>query len=316
MYVIEWGALPQFGILSAFNRTAAEASPRKLADRLEGSIIPTDVYGKQFQTPHETISSIFIGCLPKSFSQNPNPISRICWWHLREHVWEYQSMCASGSLRFRSKVAGRFPLGCGSIVQSPWKSFWREPWNLHTPQKWPKYHIIYGSRNESRHSVYEQAMNKTPSSQHCLTLEEFLKQYRLATPASQKTRSITPDATNDRLENSQFTSAGKTATSLIGQNYTPADSRTPLLALRTCPSSSFWGFLEINFFEFFHSTMLKYGQSHTCAGKHATPRRLLSNFYSNTTPKAAEQSVVLTLTRKSSGDHLSLQTTSFSLRHQ
>ena len=52
--------------------------------------------------------------------------------------------------------------------------------------------IIYGSRNESRHSVYEQAMNKTPSSQHCLTLEEFLEQYRLATPASQKTRSITP----------------------------------------------------------------------------------------------------------------------------
>ena len=111
---------------------------------------------------------------------------------LREHVWEYQSMCASGSLRFRSKFAGMFPLGCGSIVQSPWKSFWREPWNLDTPQKWPKYHIIYGSRNESRHSVYEQAMNKTPSSQHCLTLEEFLERYRLATPGSQKTRSITP----------------------------------------------------------------------------------------------------------------------------
>ena len=107
--------------------------------------------------------------------------------------------------------------------------------------------------------------------------------------------------------------AKQPATSSIGQNYTPADSRTPLLALRTCPPSSFWGFLEINFFEFFHSTMLKYGQSHTCAGKLATPRRLLSNFYSNTTPKAAEQSVVLTLTRKSSGDHLSLQTTSFSL---
>ena len=52
--------------------------------------------------------------------------------------------------------------------------------------------LFYGSRNESRHSVYEQAMNKTPSSQHCLTLEEFLEQYRLATPASQKTRSITP----------------------------------------------------------------------------------------------------------------------------
>ena len=84
----------------------------------------------------------------------------------------------------------------------------------------------------------------------------------------------------------------------------------------TCPPSSFWGFLEINFFEFFHSTMLKYGQSHTCAGKLAPPRRLLSNFYSNITPKAAEQSVLLTLTRKSSGDHLSLQTTSFSLRHQ
>ena len=30
-------------------------------------------------------------------------------------------------------------------------------------KKWPKYHIIYGSRNESRHSVYEQAMNKTKS---------------------------------------------------------------------------------------------------------------------------------------------------------
>ena len=110
--------------------------------------------------------------------------------------------------------------------------------------------------------------------------------------------------------------AKQPATPSIGQNYTPADSRTPLLALRTCPPSSFWGFLEINFFEFFHSTMLKYGQSHTCAGKLAPPRRLLSYFYSNTTPKATELSLVLTLTRKSSGDHLSLQTTSFSLRHQ
>ena len=47
--------------------------------------------------------------------------------------------------------------------------------------------------------------------------------------------------------------AKQPATSSIGQNYTPADSRTPLLALRTCPPSYFWGFLEINFFEFFHS---------------------------------------------------------------
>ena len=106
------------------------------------------------------------------------------------------------------------------------------------------------------------------------------------------------------------------ATSSISKHYTPADSRTPLLALRTCPPSSFWGFLEINNFEFFHSTFLKYVQTHTCAGKLAPPRRLVSNFYSNTTPNAAEQSVLLTLTRKSSGDHLSLQTTSFSLRHQ
>ena len=45
--------------------------------------------------------------------------------------------------------------------------------------------------------------------------------------------------------------AKQPATSSIGQNYTPADSRTPLLALRTCPPSSFWGFLEINFFWIF-----------------------------------------------------------------
>ena len=110
-----------------------------------------------------------------------------------------------------------------------------------------------------------------------------------------------------------------TCMSSISKHYTcisPADSRTPLLALRTCPPSSFLGFLEINNFEFFHSTILKYVQTHTCAGKLAPPRRLVSNFYSNTTPNAAEQSVLLTPTRKSSGDHLSLQTTSFSLRHQ
>ena len=106
------------------------------------------------------------------------------------------------------------------------------------------------------------------------------------------------------------------ATSSISKHYTPADSRTPLLTLRTCPPSSFLGFLEINNFEFFHSTILKYVQTHTCAGKLAPPRRLVSNFYSNTTPNAAEQRVLLILTKKRSGDHLSLQTTSFSLRQQ
>ena len=49
------------------------------------------------------------------------------------------------------------------------------------------------------------------------------------------------------------------ATTSISKHHTPADSRTPLLALRTCPLSSFLGFLEINNFEFFHSTILKYG---------------------------------------------------------
>ena len=106
------------------------------------------------------------------------------------------------------------------------------------------------------------------------------------------------------------------ATSSITKHYTLGDSRTPLLTLRTCPASSFLGFLEINQFEFFHSTLLKYVQTHTCVGQLAPLRRLVSNFYSNTTPNTAEQSVLLTLTRKSSGDHLSLQTTSFSLRHQ
>ena len=57
------------------------------------------------------------------------------------------------------------------------------------------------------------------------------------------------------------------ATSSISKHYSPADSKTPLLALRTCPPSSFWGFLEINNFEFFHSTILKYVQTHTCARK-------------------------------------------------
>ena len=110
---------------------------------------------------------------------------------------------------------------------------------------------------------------------------------------------------------------GSLCKSSISKHYAPADSRTPLLALRTCPPLSFLGFPEMNNFEFFHSTILKYVQTHTCAGKHAPPRRPVSNFYSNTTPNSqAEQSVLLTLTRKSSGDHLSLQTTSFSLRHQ
>ena len=189
---------------------------------------------------------------------------------------------------------------------------------MHTPQKWPKYHIIYGSRNESRHSVYEQAMNKTPSSQHCLNLRRVPGAVPLShasIPEDEVHHPLTPQMIVLKIANLQAL-AKQPATSSIGQNYTPADSRTPLLALRTCPPSSFWGFLEVNVFEFFHSTMLKYGQRHTCAGKLAPPRRLLSNFYSNTTPKAAEQSVVLTLTRKSSGDHLSLQTTSFSLRHQ
>ena len=54
MSMIDWGALPQVGISSAFNCTIPEASPRKLADRLEIWIIPTEVYGKRFQTPHET----------------------------------------------------------------------------------------------------------------------------------------------------------------------------------------------------------------------------------------------------------------------
>ena len=53
MSVIDRGALPQVGTYSAFTRTTAEVSPGKLADRLEIWIIPTEVYGKQFQTPHE-----------------------------------------------------------------------------------------------------------------------------------------------------------------------------------------------------------------------------------------------------------------------
>ena len=106
------------------------------------------------------------------------------------------------------------------------------------------------------------------------------------------------------------------ASSSISKHYTRADSRTPLLVLRTCPPSSFLGFLETNNFEFFHSTILKYVQTHTCVGKLAPPRLLVSNFYCSITPNAAEQSVLWTLTRKSSGDHLSFQTTSFSLRNQ
>ena len=43
------------------------------------------------------------------------------------------------------------------------------------------------------------------------------------------------------------------ATSSISKHYTPADSRTPLLALRTCPPSSFLGVLEINNFPLDHS---------------------------------------------------------------
>ena len=39
-------------------------------------------------------------------------------------------MCASRSLRLRSKFAGRFPLESRSTVQSPRISFWREPWTL------------------------------------------------------------------------------------------------------------------------------------------------------------------------------------------
>ena len=111
---------------------------------------------------------------------------------LREHVWENQNICASRSLRFRSNFAGRFALGCRSTFQSPHKIFWREPWNWHTPQYWPNIGTIYGSTNEPRHSVQEQATNKTPSSHHYLTLEEFLGQHHLATPASQKTREIIP----------------------------------------------------------------------------------------------------------------------------
>ena len=113
-------------------------------------------------------------------------------WLLREHVWENQNICASRSLRFRSNFAGRFALGCRSTFQSPHKIFWREPWNWHTPQYWPNIGTIYGSTNEPRHSVQEQATNKTPSSHHYLTLKEFLGQHHLATPASQKTRAIIP----------------------------------------------------------------------------------------------------------------------------
>ena len=108
------------------------------------------------------------------------------------------------------------------------------------------------------------------------------------------------------------------ATSPISKNYTPADSRANLLALGTCPPIFVLGFSWNKLFDFLLSTMLKYGQSHTCARKLATAplppsRRLLSNFYSHTTPNAAEHSVLLTLTRISIGDHLSLKTTSFSL---
>ena len=63
-----------------------------------------------------------------------------------------------------------------------------------------------------------------------------------------------------------------TCTPSISKNYAPADSRTTLLVLRTCPPSSFPGFLEINLFESFHSTMPRYGQCYTCAGKLAPPR--------------------------------------------
>ena len=50
---------------------------------------------------------------------------------------------------------------------------------------------------------------KTPSSQHCPTLEELLEQYCLATQGCQKTRVITPDTIHDRIEHGHFTSAGK-----------------------------------------------------------------------------------------------------------
>ena len=161
---------------------------------------------------------------------------------------------------------------------------------------------------------YEQSSIK-PTLPHLRRVPGAVPLSHASIPEDEVHHPLTPQMIVLKIANLQAL-AKQPATSSIGQNYTPADSRTPLLALRTCPPSSFWGFLEINFLEFFHSTMLKYGQSHTCAGKLATPRRLLSNFYSNTTPKAAEQSVVLTRTRKSSGDHLSLQTTSFSLRDQ
>ena len=67
-------------------------------------------------------------------------------------------------------------------------------------------------------------------------------------------------------------------TSSISKHYTPAESRTPLLALRTCPPSSFLGFLEINNFEFFHSTILKFVQTPTCAGKLAPPATSTQQF--------------------------------------
>ena len=176
-------------------------------------------------------------------------------------------MYASGSLRFRSKFAGRFPLGCGSIVQSPWKGFWREPWSLHAPQRWPKFHIVYGSR----------IPGAVPLSHSRI-------------PEDEVHHPLAPQMILLKIANWQAL-AQQPATSSIDQNYTLADSRTPLLAVRICPPCSFWGFLEINYLKILHSTMLKYGASHTCAGKLAPPRRLLSYFYSNTTPKAAEQSV-------------------------
>ena len=139
-----------------------------------------------------------------------------------EHVWENQKMCTSWWLQFPSSCASKFPVGCRSTMQSLSEG------NLEigVPSKVvEKSHDLceYKRATPQRtRTSYEQKLKKkfncykTTSSHHCHTIEEFLGQHRLATPASQKTRVII-DATNGRLENSQITSADKTATYVLNK---------------------------------------------------------------------------------------------------
>ena len=91
-----------------------------------------------------------------------------------------------------------------------------------------------------------QATNRSPSSQHRLTIGKFLRLDRLATPASQRDEGHHPltkqHFINDYLENNQNTWAKKkkaTCTSSFTKNFSLADRRTQLIAPRTCHPSSF-----------------------------------------------------------------------------